>query len=111
MKVPAVMLAAASALALTGCGGPAPSAKTDARAALPPPSSTAAPIETPPPIVASASPLAQAIDGATWSPDLPAGPPIRNLLIRTEVLLSRAHFSPGVIDGRDGANLKNALSA
>ncbi len=29
-------------------------------------------------------------------------------LIRLEILLDRAHFSPGVIDGKDGANLKLA---
>ncbi len=33
------------------------------------------------------------------------------LLIKVQVLLDRARFSPGAIDGRDGANLKGALSA
>ncbi len=32
-------------------------------------------------------------------------------LIRAEVLMDRAHFSPGVIDGRMGENVKNALLA
>ena len=35
----------------------------------------------------------------------------RNQLIRLEVLLDRAHFSPGVIDGRDGTNLQRAITA
>ena len=110
MKFATAALAILPLLALSACGEPAPSAKPQASAALPAPAVTPAPLEIPP-ITASASPLARAIDDATWSPDVPAGVPVRNLLIRAEVLLSRAHFSPGVIDGRDGANLKNALSA
>ena len=32
-------------------------------------------------------------------------------LLKAEVLLDRAGFSPGVIDGRDGTNLQHALEA
>ena len=31
--------------------------------------------------------------------------------MRAEVLLARAHFSPGVIDGQDGGNLQNAIGS
>ncbi len=46
--------------------------------------------------------------------DLSAKPPEKGanpLLIKTQVLLDRARFSPGVIDGRDGENLQNAIKA
>ena len=79
--------------------------------ATPAPDVHPAPLEDIPPIVESASPVAQPIDTAEWSV-APESPEARkHALLRAEVLLARAHFSPGVIDGQDGGNLQNAISA
>lgn len=40
-----------------------------------------------------------------------AGGPTDPVMIRAQVMLDRQHFSPGVIDGRNGENVRNALAA
>lgn len=64
-----------------------------------------------PPVSAAASPLGQAINAAAFDPAAVDPQARRNTLIRVQTLLDRAHFSPGVIDGRDGGNLKLAIQA
>ena len=62
-------------------------------------------------IVGSASPLARRIETAGWKAEPVTALAKKDALLRAEVLLARAKFSPGVIDGQDGDNLKNAISA
>ena len=53
----------------------------------------------------------QAVEKATFSGKLPADDRASPLLIKVEVLLDRAHFSPGEIDGKSGDNVTKALTA
>jgi len=70
---------------------------------------TSAPPAKPASIVAgSATARGQAIDTASLAPGLESDP---RVLIRAQVLLDRARFSPGAIDGRDGSNFRRALAA
>ena len=64
----------------------------------------------PPPAQASADPEAKAIEAVAFASQAPLVEK-RRLLIKAQVILDRAHFSPGVIDGRDGANFRRALAA
>ncbi len=69
-----------------------------------------------------AKPAAPAAAAPAANPDAatPAAPAViipaaiaapQRALIRLEILLDRAHFSPGVIDGKDGANLHLAMTS
>lgn len=91
------------------------SACDDAPPSKPAPANEVAKTEITPPVVAAPpaaaadSPIAQAINTASFESARPETR--RNVLVRVQTLLDRAHFSPGVIDGRDGTNLKLAIQA
>lgn len=85
----------------------------------PPPAVPAAPAQSQPPSVEAAPAPApsgptpeqvtpQAIENAVLQPGVPLTDQPA-LLVKVEVLLDRAHNSPGAIDGRPGRNLDHAL--
>jgi len=99
--------------ATTACSDPAP--KPDKPAAskpAAPPAKPQTPVVAAPAVAPAApSPLAQAVNAAAFDPAATTPEAKQAYLTRAQVLLDRAHFSPGVVDGREGSNLTLAISA
>ena len=107
MKFAPMVAGGLAAILLCACEAPDNGSST----APPAPPSGPELAPTPEPPEASNSPIARTVDRASWSATPVSPEALRDVMIRAEVLLDRAHFSPGVIDGRDGENVRNAVAA
>jgi lipoprotein-anchoring transpeptidase ErfK/SrfK len=63
------------------------------------------------PAMAAETLSAVTVNSAQLAPKSKAGTPSSAVMLRAQVLLDRADFSPGVIDGKSGENARQAIAA
>jgi len=103
MSLQRSVLATASVLVLAACGQP----QAQKQAAAP----AAQPAAQPAPQAAQAPLNPQGIDQAAFSAEALQSGERAPSVIRAQVLLDRARFSPGMIDGTMGENVRQAIAA
>ena len=102
MRLQSSFVLAASAAALAACGQPA-----QKQAAAPP--APATPVVQPAPAPGALDP--QGVDQAAFSAEALQSGDRAPSVVRAQVLLDRARFSPGMIDGTMGENVRQAIAA
>jgi lipoprotein-anchoring transpeptidase ErfK/SrfK len=99
----------AATLAVAACGERTETTTTSTAAPAAAPAVQLPALAIPAIVSPTTFPVGQTIDRAEWSAKPATPEALRAYLIRANVLLARARFSPGVIDGEAGENLRNAI--